>query len=140
MLAQTDETSFDIFQPSGSHRGSKSNLANDSDHNDDQGYEGRSGDDRHVLAQLYSYKERVSTLESELSEMETINAQEKLELEKTLEEAGLGSSDLSGSVKELHVLLVTALGQIYPEMRQKSENVQLLDSYVEKLLSHSKST
>lgn len=121
------------MQPSGSHRGSKSNLANDSDHNDDQGFESKSGDDRQILAKLYSYKERVSTLESELSEMETLNAQEKHELEKTLNEAGLGSSDLSGSVKELHTLLLTALGQLYPEMKQRDEDVKLLDCYVEKL-------
>jgi len=70
--------------------------------------------------------------------MEMMNLQEKQEIEQALRVAGFDSTDLSESVKELHTLLLIALGKIYPEMKEKADDdPQLLDTYVSKLSAHS---
>lgn len=115
--------------PSGSHRGSKTNLASDLEHDEDNN---KSESEGKLKAEVSSCKERICVLENELSDIEATFAHEKHEIEDILEKAGLDKTDLSGSVKDLHLLLQTALARLYPQWPKEglSENEDLLEKYV----------
>lgn len=113
--------------PSGSHRGSKTNLASDLDIVDEEGRE-----ENYLKAELASYKARLSLLENEISDIEGTVKNEKQELEEILHEAGLDKADLATSVKEMHLLLQAAITQLHPELGSNNGNSDLLDNYVAK--------
>lgn len=116
--------------PSGSHRGSKTNLTSELESEDKLAEaEGK------LKAELSSAKERIQVLEQELGDVEETFSREKREIEDVLEKAGLDKSDMSSSVKDLHHLLQSALARLYPDsdLAKGTPGSDLLEAYVKKL-------
>ena len=89
-----------------------------------------------LQAELSCARERIQVLEQELGEVEDTFSREKREIEDVLEKAGLDKSDLTSSVKDLHNLLQSALGRLYPDSDLSKDDGQrsdLLETYVKKL-------